>query len=57
MKSNAADATLRKNSLPKPTRVVDAKEVKGAARECAKQQVGEQWPNFTDNELARKAKQ
>ncbi len=42
---------------PTPTKVVGAKPVKGAARECAKQQVGEQWPNFTDNELARKGKE
>ena len=42
---------------PAATKVVDAKEVKGAARECSKKQTGEQWPNFTDNELARKGKE
>lgn len=55
-KSNAVDSTLRKNSLPKSEAVKDAKEVKGVAREYAKEQVGESWPNYTDNELARKDK-
>lgn len=41
---------------PKAEEVREAKEDKGAAIHCAKQQVGEQWPNFTDNEFARKDK-
>lgn len=41
---------------PASSKVVNAKAVKGAARVCVKQQVGEQWRNFTDNELTRKSK-
>jgi hypothetical protein len=60
-KSNDANATVMadraKRLQAKPEKVRDAKPVVGAARECAKQQVGSQWGNFTDNELARKAKE
>jgi hypothetical protein len=40
-------------ALPKTEKVRDAKATPKAARECAKQQAGDQWPNFTDNEIAR----
>jgi hypothetical protein len=55
-KNNSETATLRKSNMPRAEKVRDAKAVPGACIKAAKQQAGDSWANYTDNELARKGR-